>query len=173
MKYKFVCFIMIAIVMMVSCLAFCGCSNDGFELVCQVEYTTNGVVKTEDSRYDIHYSAATYITKEEYDASPVKQRITGVSSSGKLPTNHKIPNNAKDKTSYQIDAKVTTTDDLKRYYYAYHTFAQTNQYFMVKEMYTTYYYIYVKVVDSTTIIVRNNKGDTTYTVSSYRITKFN
>ena len=155
------------------CITLFGCANNGFEPVCSIEYTTNGTKTTEDSRWEIHYSAPRYITKEEYDASPTKQRITGQASSGKISQSHKIPSNAKGKTAYVVNAEKTNSDNLKRYYYGHNTIGNITQYFEVTMMYTTYYYIYVKVVNSTTIIIRNNKGDTTYTVSSYRITKFN
>ena len=172
MRKKIVCFIVITMLCAYSYI-LCACSNDGFELVYGVEYTTNGSTKSEYSRWRVHYSAATYITKQEYDASPSNQRISSSGSGGRLPKSYKIPDEAEGKTLYIVYAKKTSSDNLKRYYWARNSIANITQYFEVEEMYTTYYYVYVKVIDSTTIVVRNDNGDTTYTVSSYSITKFN
>ena len=154
-------------------MPFTGCANDDFVTVCKVVYTTRGETKTQASTAFIDYSEPTFITEDEYNESPEGQRITGKASSYNLSPNFTIPKGAEGKLSYTAKPTETDSEKLTRYYKTYHDLAGKWIYAKVKYMGIDYSFIQVKVVDSSTIVIKDKKGETTYKVTSYSITYFN
>lgn len=170
---KTVCFISITLLLsfFMTMVPF-GCSNSGFKMVSSIEYTTNGTTMTRVTSCRTHYGAGIYITEQEYEAAPTYKRIQDKYTFNG-PSLTSVAETAKGKPYVEVRAtKKQEEDDLYRYYKKFNSDLGDFQYYKAPEMYHAYYFIYVKVVDSATIIIRDHKGDTTYTVTSHRIKYF-
>jgi len=165
MKTKISITILITLLFASMTILFAGCTKkadfDEFVEVCEIEYTTNGVKTTQNSTYEIMTSQGVSATKAEFDSAVIKFTSSPFG-------NNKLTAKSKTVTSY---GGLTKDDIGKSFYYRY-THWDNYAYSKYEFQGFSYNYIKVKVLDSATIIVRDNKGDTTYTVSSYRITYF-
>lgn len=172
MKYKkIICFISTMLLLILMIIVPLGCSDSGYKIIRSIEYTTNGKTQKQSSSCSTHYGAYIPITKEKYETSPRYKVLDKNAFNG--PSLISVSKEAKGATHIKVDAiKKQEDDDLERYYQTYDIDNKIWRYYVTHEMYYDYYFVYVKVVNSTTIIVRDNKGDTTYTVTSYRITDF-
>lgn len=167
-------FIPIFIVVLLLCFVmfyYTGCSI-GYKAVQSVTFTTNGVNKTCRSGKTNVFGHQLNITEEEYNEKS-KNRYTGVIDSIQTPSLETILKKANGKTTYKY-----VEEKLEGYWYwtTFNTNGGLNtgtRYYWKKQYYeTNYYFVYVKVVNDTTLKIKDSKGETTYTVSNYRITYF-
>ena len=146
---------------------FSSCQNAGFKDVVSVTYTVDGKTKTQSSTAYMTLGFAKNISKEEYESADSKYKVDFVSAS---LVETLTPYS---KTVTSVDG--FTNSDKGKYLYHRGVRFDTNKYTYNKYEITSnihYNYIQVKVVDDDTIIIRDSNGDTTYNVSSYRITYF-
>ena len=153
---------------------FCGgCSND-YKAVRRITFTTNGVEKTCGSYKANEFSYfPKEITKEEFDQaiSNDYKRQKSYTDSIQTPSLETILKNAKGKTTYEyIEPKL----EGYWYYSTFNTNFSANEYYYWKTKYekTNYYFVYVKVVSDTILKIKDRNGETTYTVTSYKLTRF-
>ena len=157
-----------------SALSISGCSNDGFELVKSVSITTNGEEKTFKSTTtpQVSFTNDKYIAYDEFYAAPENRKLYGtgvnVNELSKITISDAIKA-AKNATYYEIVEK-----ELDGYWY--HKYSHTihgNVYYVKYEYEKTYCtFVYVKVKNDSTIVIKRGSAETTYTVSSYSIVKF-
>ena len=145
-----------------------GCSNE-FEKVHSVTYTMDGKTYTVTSTYGISISGSSEACSEsEYNSAEHKF------NSSDMP---KFVGYELNKNSETIAAFGTLKDSDKG-----DSFVIKNTYNNPPVTQTTYKkytfegfsysYVYVKIVDDDTIVIKQNGNETTYNVSSYSITKF-
>lgn len=145
-----------------------GCSND-FEKVHSVTYTMDGKTYTVTSTYGISISG-TGEDCSESDYNSAEHKF----NSYDIP---KFVGYELDKNSETIASFGTLKDgDKGDVFVVKHTYNNPPVTQTTYKKYSfegfTYSYVYVKVVDDDTIIIKQNGNETTYNVSSYSITKF-
>lgn len=167
MNKKSTAIIMLIVCIMVWGLIFSGCQSHKFIAVAQVEFTTNGeLVKKISKRYGM-YTYSHSVTADDYWSVPYEQHISDQSFQGtNLKVTYQIPKEERGKTRYEVKA-----DETKIVYYQSYSFGSPI-YSAYKYTGVAYLIVYVKIINNSTIVVRDNKGETTYTVSSYKITEF-
>lgn len=161
LKFKFLSILVCLILCLPMIIA---CNNDdntdnSDELiqVCSVKYNLNGDWATWNSTYNISAEYVSDLTYAEYLETDPKYRVTsswsGTTNINKDRTYHEFPYEIDDFLYYPVTSQ--TCKKIK----------VTNKYFS---------YIYVRVVDSDTIILRRgeNGSETTYNVLAYSITYF-
>lgn len=158
-----------------------GCGDEGFELVYEVKYTTNGEDKKDSFTCGYLYADQPQnITENEYDALPNKYQNNVLSGRLNVYSYNYIPYKEaepKGKTRYCVPRENLSSSHLTgfdenyfRYYYV-HNF-NTILYFK-RELLCAYYdYVYVKINSPSNITIRKSNGETTYEVTSYKLTKF-
>ena len=154
-------------------LTFCGGCSNGYKPVKSITFTSNGVTKTCNSHKANAFSRPEEITEEEFDQaiSNNYKRQKSYTDSIQTPSLETILKNAKDKTTYEyIEPKLEG--------YWYYSYFGTNfssgsySYWKTKYAKTNYYFVYVKVVSDTILKIKDRNGETTYTVTSYKLTSF-
>lgn len=160
------CLLLIAVCAAV--LLCTGCSND-FEKVHSVTYTMDGKTYTVTSTYGISISG-TGEDCSESDYTSAEHKF----NSYDMP---KFAGYELDKNSETITSFGTLKDsDKGDIFVVKNTYNNPPVSQTTYKKYTfegfAYSYVYVKVVDDDTIIIKQNGNETTYNVSSYSITKF-
>ena len=163
----------IAILLACSCFFVVGCEaeNDGFRYISSITFITNGEYVTKKSTYVEDYIIVKQITKEEYDAASSEERYPY--STGEITIQTKVSLPPKEQwgaTSYTS----TSTDANRIYYHAIYREFDTPHtiYCTVRHTGRYYRYIQVKILDNTTIQIKEPRDRiTTYTVSRYSITE--
>ena len=145
-----------------------GCNSKKYVAVAQVEFTTSGELIKKTSTKRAMYKFNQSITADEYWSVPYENHITNQSMEKiDLKANYVIPKEERGKTQFVVKPTKTTS-----MYYQSYSFTGAPLYSEYKYEGTEYLIVYVKVINNTTIIVKDNYGETIYNVSSYRITEF-
>lgn len=162
--------ILFAFVLLIGSCVFFACSNDEYITVCKVVYTTNGETKTSASTYFIDYSAPTQITADEYNASPQAYRISSTGSPHQVSPSFEIPKEAEGQITYST----RNNNPNKEWWYlcAYNYMTGGWLYNKFTVIGVDYYFVQVKIIDNSTIAIKDRNGETVYTVTSYSITYF-
>lgn len=170
MKNKTIIRFLIIILFLCTMFLFAGCEKDDFVEVCEIQYTTNGVEKTQCSTWSlVTKNGVERATKEEFNlggggySSPFGAKKLSKSSKTVSFSQDKIG-----KTFYYAELAWGSGPGFgqvlgKDYDYNYYRYEFAGY---------SYSYISVKIINDTTIVIRDRQGDTTYTVSSYRATYF-
>ena len=156
-------------------LIFCslfalGCKKDSYKLVWSVSYTLDGKAYTEKSTYGVAIqgnlngvdcSETEYLSAEHrFENGPFKS------------TGYELP---KDSATIQSHGSLTE-EDIGEYFYVKTSYYNppVSQVWYKQYQFAGfgYDYVYVKVVDDDTIIIKKNGEKTTYNVSSYSLTLF-
>lgn len=148
-----------------------GCSIEKYKLIWSVSYTVDGKTYTEKSTYGIAIKGASMgidCTEEDY-----------------LSAEHRFENGPFKFTGYELPQNSTTVqahgtlteEDVGEYFYVKTSYYNppVSQVWYKKYEFAGfgYHYVYVKVVDDDTIIIKKDGTKTTYNVSSYSLTYFN
>lgn len=142
-----------------------GCGDDFFPVV-KVSFVTNGETKTLRSYYFNKLDVSINITKEEY-YSNVNDNNRSSADAYYLSSKSRISKEYKGKTSFFIPC-----ESKKVYYWkTIERFGSYDLYYSAIKSGQNYVIVYMKVVDNSTIIIKNTKGETTYTVTSFTYTK--
>lgn len=162
---------------------FTGCSDGGFKLVKSIKITTGGYYRGfESSTKGEAKFKSTSITKEEFDNAPDDRKYykdilvygkNGFVKGSKIPVESVIKS-ANNKTIYEV-----VEDELKGSYYEENILYYESEGIAGKIAYTKYEYekttfnfVYVKIKNDTTLVIRSDNAETTYIVTSYSITEF-
>lgn len=160
------------ILLVFSTIFISGCNNEGFELVKSVSITTSGEEKVFNSTTtpQVLFEIPIDISYGEFNAASDNRKFYGVqgwepNALSKITIKDAI-SAAKNSTHYEVVEK-----DLEGYWYRAFSYTTHGKVYYSKYKYkkTLCNFVYVKVKDDTTLVIRNGDGDTTYTVSSYRI----
>lgn len=185
---KFIYFVL-SIILLLSTIAFMPACGDGFEIVAQIDFTTNGEKITKNSTYTEYDTCDSYdiITKNEFDEKYLaymrkdkdvdygikfddkEQRKVNVLTEKYLKEINQKINSKNVYCSIKTDPKDLS---YSHYYLAAKRFGE-NEYtifYHCKGEYTSYSFTLVKIIDNQTLQIADNDGITTYTVSSYKIT---
>lgn len=166
------------ILIVTSLLCLASCSNDEFSLVKSITITTNGEEKTfsSSSRPIVEMADSySYITKSEFENAPDDRKYYGVDGFNtnnftKITINDAIKE-ADGSTYYRV-----VEEELEGSYYWQYSYTTNGNVYYTKWTYSYTYckFVYAKVKDDTTIVIRSGQvmSETTYTVTSYKITKF-
>ena len=163
------------ILLFFSTISTSSCDNSGFTLVKSVSITTSGEKLSFNSTttpqtlftFDCTISQSEFIAAPEnrkfYDTYNLNFKILS-----KITINDAIKA-AKHSTHYEVVEK-----ELEGYWYCEYPYTQGTVYNYVKYKYETTYcnFVYVKVKNDTTLVIKSGSDETTYTVSSYRIEEF-
>ena len=167
MKRHLVKVLAIAYICIICAFSFISCkTDDEFAFIYSITFTSAGETKRLDStvhRVDIYEK----IEKSEYMNAPSTQYYL---SPDRLPPQHKsgliklkeLPKNG---TTYEV--KKNNWNETEYQYWSYGT-----SYYKSTGEEVTYEYIYLKVIDNETIIIKASNGETTYKVTSYRARYF-
>lgn len=151
-------------------LSFIGCSNQKYEYVHSVTITTNGENKTFSSSRSHYFGAPIEITEEEYQKNRSGRDLdVGDDDKIQILTFETINKTNKGATSYSYSEPLMNGF---WYYRVTPSYLQTKLRYMKKPyIKTNYSFVYVKVINDTTICIKTSKNETTYTVTSYSIKK--
>lgn len=149
-------------------LPISACSKNDFEYVSSITITTAGETKTFESYYTESFHSRV-IDETEYKASKEKDRITyepysksSVTKKTDLPPKEQM--GATTYTKYNVKEPTIKyrqyLDGFNRFWFYEIEFKGTFE----------YSYVQVKIIDNTTLIIKDKNGETTYTVTSYSIT---
>ena len=162
---------------------FTGCSGGGFKLVKSIIITTDGYYKIFNSstKGEAQFKS-TSITKEEFDNAPDDRKYykdifvygkNGFVKGSKIPVESVIKS-AKNKTIYEV-----VENELKGLYYevvilnyGVKDLEEETDYTKYEYEKTTFNFVYVKIKNDTTLVIRSDNAETTYTVTIYSITEF-
>lgn len=162
--------IFIVIFLFCSLMFYTGCSN-GYQAVESITLTCNGVTNTYSSyKTNTFSSPPTVITEEEYTQaiSNDDNRIMSYAEAIETPSFKSILKKAKGKTNYKyVEPKLEGC-----WYYAEHPFFGDRYYLKTYYLETNYYFVYVKVVSDSVLKIKDNNGEITYAVSSYKLINF-
>ena len=155
---------------------FAGCGN-GFTEVASVTFTTNGKTRTINSSWYLIHGTYTKVTEEEYNNAKFKTSVLA-SDDVNVDTLDFYTTDVYSGNIYNINEKPykpynITTDNIGEYFYIYaHDFGAYNKsYYKTEIKDVGAHYLKIKVINSTTIIVKLGVNETTYTVTSYSIRK--
>lgn len=165
--------IILTLTVIFCCVGMVGCNN-GFQLVKSISITTSGETKSfsSSSEPQISYAYTNAITEEEYNNAPKERRLyygTETKKASKITVEDAIKA-AKNSTRYKV-----VEEQLKGFwYYSHFDFYGSKKYYYNKSKYeyTYFNFVYVKVKNDTTIVIRKGDTETTYTVTRYNIVKF-
>lgn len=165
---------------------FTGCNGGGFKVVKSITITTGGYYTGfESSTKGEAQFKSTSITKEEFDNAPDDRKYYkdynkyNYSGFNKKKVVSKISiesaiKSANNKTIYEV-----VENELKGSYYEvvilnYGVKDLEEEIGYTKYEYekTTFNFVYVKIKNDTTLVIRSDNAETTYTVTSYSITEF-
>ena len=155
----------VAVLLLVN-IFFVSCSKDSkedeFKAISWIQYTTAGEEKVERSIKTNYYTKISKISRIEH-INNYPERIYEFQTTGQLTTTYRIPKVHQGKT------------EIKEYplHDKYYTYIDYNSnlvtYYLYKHDFSIYYYVYVQIVNDTTIRIKNKHQTTTYTVSSYSV----
>lgn len=156
-------------------LGFIGCDNNNFKLVKSITITTNGSEKTFSSstKPDVIFKENyRYITKNEFNNAPNSRKYYNDEFKEAVFSKISISDaikSAKNSTSYEI----VESELIGFYYWAYWHTPSGNIYYTKREYEkTSFIFVYVKIKNNTTVVIKRASTETTYTVTSYSITYF-
>ena len=152
-------------------LLLTSCNNDGWELVSSITITTDGKTKTFKSQIVHSFGEPDFITEEEYEQASSNRKLSdytlGIpSEGGKYKSFAEIEKISNGSTQYSYKEENLKGD---WYYYTYTYPSSKREYLKKTYIHTSYYLVYVKVVNDSTIKIKTHSGETTYTVTSYSI----
>ena len=148
------------------------CKNDGWELVSSITIATDGKTKTFTSKTVHSFGEPDFITEEEYEQASSNRKLSDYaldipSEGGKYKSFAEIEKISNGATQYSYKEENLKGD---WYYYIYrYPNSSKREYLKKPYIQTSYYLVYVKVVNDSTIKIKTNQGETTYTVTSYTI----
>ena len=147
----------------------CASENDGFIYVSSITFVSDGKTITKNSRCHHEYSTIDEITEEEYLNSPSEDRWPYGYETYQIQNKTALPPKERmGATTYR-----PPVDDGSRIYYYAQFFTQgPPKFYTVHHRGAVYEYIQVKILDNTTIIIKEPNKTTTYTVTSYSIKEF-
>ena len=160
---------------------FTGCNGGGFKVVKSITITTGGYYTGFESstKGEVQFKS-TSITKEEFDNAPDDRKFVDAKNEfvkGSIKSKISIESaikSANNKTIYEV-----VEDELKGSYYQFNSAYSGLEGIAGKIAYTKYEYekttfnfVYVKIKNDTTLVIRSDNAETTYTVTSYSITEF-
>lgn len=153
-------------------LFFTSCKNDGWELVSSITITTDGKTKTFRSQIVHDFNEPSSITKEEYEQIPLNIKLSDFSfdfpnEKSKCKSFAEIAKISKGSTTYSY--KENNFEGEWYYWTSRYETPYKREYYKKRYVNSTYYLVYVKVVNDSTIKIKTNQGETTYTVTSYTI----
>ena len=169
------CLSLCVLLTFIAAVCFSACSGDGFEIVQSITYVTNGETKTETSRSGLLADNGWSVETSEYayNQTDPENRLDFVP-----PAFRDLDRSEKNIDNYYG----LTEDDIGKefgcltYRYSYTGRKDIPVYHTFTFYGWSYDYIRVKVVNSTTIVIREYTSshpiDSTYTVTSYQITYF-
>lgn len=170
-------FITILALLQFTMLSFCfvGCNNNNFQLVKSITITTNGTQKTFSSstKPDVVFKENyTYITEEEFNNAPDNRKYYNDEFNNAVFSKISIADaikSAKKSTSYEI-----VENELKGFYYWAYWYTPGGNIYYTKREYekTSFRFVYAKVKNDTTIVIKRANSETTYIVTSYDIKYF-
>ena len=171
-------------VLLFVCLCLTSCSDD-FEMVKSITIVTGGETKTFKTTTTpvVELSDAIYYDPVEgkavFDAAPENRKLYNVVDEGKPLTIDDINKmskisfadaikSAKGSTHYE-----TVEPALKGYYYEMSRYAPNGYTYYTRMSYikTYFNFVYVKIKNDTTIVIKSGNNETTYQVTSYKIEK--
>ena len=153
-------------------LLLTSCKNDGWELVSSITITTDGKTKTFKSQIVHGFGEPDFITEEEYEQASSNRKLSDYtldipSNGGKYKSFTEIEKISNGATQYSYQEENLKGD---WYYYIYiYPNSLKKEYLKKPYIDTSYYLVYVKVVNDSTIKIKTDRGETTYTVTSYSI----
>lgn len=174
----------VIVVLLLVCLCLTSCSDD-FEMVKSISIVTGGETKTFRTTTTpvVELSDAIYYDPAEgkalFDAAPENRKLYNVVDEGKPLTIDDINKmskisfadavkSAKGSTHYE-----TVEPALKGYYYEMSRYAPNGYTYYTRMSYikTYFNFVYVKIKNDTTIVIKSGNNETTYQVTSYKIEK--
>lgn len=164
-------FIVILVFLQFIACSFCfiGCNNS-FKLVKSIKITTNGAEKTFSSstKPEVVFIGSIPITEDEFDNAPNNRKYVNYAALSKISINEAIKS-AKNSTSYEI-----VESELEGYYYFACWDQLVGHFLYSKRKYekTRFHFVYVKVKNDTTVVIKRDSTETTYSVTSCSITYF-
>lgn len=172
---KIYIFVLIVFLLIINVFCLIRCNNSEFKIVRSITITTNGEEKkfSSSSIGDIVFKENyRYIEKNEFDNAPDNRKYYNDEFNTEIVSGISIKNAirlAKGSTRYE-----EVEDELKGFYYYSYWYSPGGRIYYTKWEYekTIFNFVYVKIVNDTTIKIKDMKGETTYTVSSYRIVNF-
>lgn len=145
-------------------LTFSSCNSKKYEYVSYVTITTAGETKTFRSGFYLKEQTSQYITLEEYNNAPENEKIGYSNFGGEI----ELP----PKKEWGCVSYYKPYDKIKTFYsIETPSFSLYDTKFYKKTTYKgiIYYYVQVKVINDTTISIKDVSGTTTYTVTSYKM----
>lgn len=160
----------LSLVICATVLLFTGCS-DKYEKVYSVTYTVDGKTYTETSTYGIAISGSgSGVECSESDYITAKHQFNDYEITKFV--GHKLDKNSETINSFgSLTEENVGEEFVIKYTYNNPPVNQTH-YKKYQFAGFSYSYIYVKVVDDDTIIIKKDGTETTYNVSSYSIQRF-
>ena len=164
----FLCFVIIVL----SIFSLGACKNDEWELVSSITITTDGKTKTFKSQIVHSFGEPDFITEEEYEQASPNRKLSDYTlnipnKDGKYKSFTEIEKISNGATEYSY-----TEENLKGDWYYYvnrYPGLPITEYLKKPYLYTSYYLVYIKVVNDNTIRIKTHSSETTYTVTSYSI----
>lgn len=143
-----------------------GCRRDDYKLVWSVTYTLDGKAYTERSTYGVATkSSGVQCTEAEFLAGEHKFY-------GHLSASYDLPRDSKTVQSHGSLMK----EDIGEYFYVkdsyYNPPVSKEWYWKYEFAGFGYHYVYVRIVDDDTIVIKKKGIETTYKVSSYSLVYF-
>ncbi len=164
--------VMVSFQSIVCFFCFTGCNNN-FKLVKSITITTNGESQTFSSSTKpevVFKENYRYIEKREFDLAPQERKYYNdeFDVSSKISLDDAIKS-AKQSTYYAV-----VENELKGFYYWAYQYTSNGNIYYTKREYekTECRFVYIKIKNDTTIVIKNASNETTYTVTSYRVTYF-
>lgn len=168
-----ICLLLCVVFAFVAVTCFSACKGDDFEIVQSITYVTGGETKTETSRASFLANSGWHVATSEYvyNQTDEENRLDFVPSPYRnLSRSEKTIDNYSGLTEEDIGKEfgcLTYRYSGREAIPVYHTFTFYGW---------GYDYIRVKIVDNTTIVIRDyvtsTPTDSIYTVTSYQITYF-
>lgn len=168
---NYLCLLLCMLFAFAAIVCFSACSDDGFEIVQSITYVTGGETKTETSKATLLFDDFITTTESAYYASDVKHHFDDyLLDDRELSRSEKTIDNYYGLTEDDIGQKIgcrTYRYSGNNVIYDYHTLTFYGW---------GYDYIRVKVIDNTTLVIRDyitsTPTDSVYNVTSYQITYF-
>lgn len=150
----------------ISAFSLSSCTIDKWELVDSITITTDGKEKTFKSNVVHGFGASSEVTKDEYEKNRKGKDLDNHDDRGKYKSFSEIEKISNGATEYSYKEPSLNGD----WYYCVYPYPDFKVEYRKKPyLNTSYYLVYVKVVNDTTIKIKTWQGETTYTVTSYTI----
>lgn len=168
-KTFFCCLSCILSIILILCCFPC-CANKKYEHVSSITITTNGETKTFSSSRSNQFGAPIEVTEEEYIENHTGRDLGNVDDKKiKTLSFETINKKHKGTTSYFYSEPL-----LEGYWYnrvVRYEFSIKIFYWKKPYIKTNFSFVYVKIINDTTVRIKTSKNETTYTVTSYSIRK--